>query len=126
MATCPSCRREGRKRAAAGLRKRTEGFLRPKILLYGEHYPDEAEITGAFNSDLKQPINTVLIVGTRLVISPLGDFASQLCKVVRANSRENLVIWVSKEPPKCGEALRSLISVKYLGDCDDFASIICK
>jgi len=86
MAACPSCGREGMKRAARGKRKGTAGFLRPKVLLYGEHCTDEAEITAAFNDDLKQPVDAVLIFGTRLSIESFGEFVSQLCKVVRVSN----------------------------------------
>jgi len=86
MATCLSCGIEGKKRATRGKRKWTKGFFRLKVLFYGEYYPDEAKITATFNGDLKQPVDTVLIIRIRLLISPLGDFASRLCKVVRVNS----------------------------------------
>ncbi|KAH6881125.1 DHS-like NAD/FAD-binding domain-containing protein, partial [Thelonectria olida] len=123
MASCPLCEEEQGERAIALKRRRDEGFLRPNVLLYGEDCPAEAEITAAFNSDLAQPIDAVLIVGTKLSIPPLADFAKRLCKVVRANSADSLVIWVSKESPTLGEAFQSLISFEYLGDCDDFAAI---
>ncbi|RYP51736.1 hypothetical protein DL769_010766 [Monosporascus sp. CRB-8-3] len=42
MGPCQSCEIEGRKRARAGKRTQATGFLRPKILLYGEDYPDES------------------------------------------------------------------------------------
>ena len=92
MAACPFCRKEGKKRAKRSKRKRTKGFLRPKVLLYGEHCTDEVEITAAFNDDLKQPIETVFIFGTRLLIESLGEFVSRLCEVVRASHQENLVV----------------------------------
>ena len=123
-APCPSCKAEGEKHARAGKRRRSGGFLRPKVLLYGEGCADETEITAAFNSDLVQPIDAVLIVGTRLSIDSLGDFTKRLCGMVRTNKPENLVVWVSKEPPRLEEDFRSLISFEYIGDCDDFVSMM--
>ncbi|KAK0628285.1 DHS-like NAD/FAD-binding domain-containing protein, partial [Bombardia bombarda] len=118
MAPCPSCKKEQKKRTMAGKRKRAVGVLRPKVLLYGEHCPDESEITAAFNSDLEEPVDAVLIVGTRLSIPSMFDFAKRLCEGVAENP-ENLVVWVSKEPPRLDDAFRSHINFEYLGDCDD-------
>lgn len=91
------------------------------MLLYGENCPNEASIIAAFNHAIAQPIDAVLIVGTRLSIPSLAGFAKRLCRVVRETSPDNLVIWVSKEPPKLGKAFESLISIEYHGDCDNFA-----
>ncbi|KAH7132782.1 DHS-like NAD/FAD-binding domain-containing protein [Dactylonectria macrodidyma] len=124
LAPCPLCKKEQRKRVMTRKRRRAVGFLRPNVLLYGENCPGEDEITAAFNRDLTQPVDAVLIVGTRLLIPPLANFTERLCKVVRAKSPDNLVIWVSKESPKLGEGFQSLISFEYLGDCDDFASMM--
>ncbi|KAH6957693.1 DHS-like NAD/FAD-binding domain-containing protein [Ilyonectria sp. MPI-CAGE-AT-0026] len=122
LAPCPLCKKEQRKRAMARKRKRAVGFLRPNVLLYGENCPGEEEITAAFNRDLTQPVDAVLIVGTRLSIPSLANFTERLCKVVRANNPDNLVIWVSKESSTLGGGFQSLINFEYLGDCDDFAS----
>lgn len=56
------------------------GFLRPKVLLYGEDCPDKSAITAAFNDDLREPVDTVLIVGTRLLIPLVMNFAKRLSK----------------------------------------------
>ncbi|KAH8662641.1 DHS-like NAD/FAD-binding domain-containing protein [Ilyonectria robusta] len=122
LAPCPLCKTEQRNRVMARKRKRAVGFLRPNVLLYGENCPGEEEITAAFNRDLTQPVDAVLIVGTRLSIPSLANFTERLCKVVRANNPDNLVIWVSKGSPTLGGGFQSLINFEYLGDCDDFAS----
>ncbi|KAH7115764.1 DHS-like NAD/FAD-binding domain-containing protein, partial [Dactylonectria estremocensis] len=97
-ATCPTCEKEQSDRASAHKRRRAMGFLRSNVLLYGENSPNEASITATFNHDIAQPVDAVLIVGTRLSIPSLAGFAKRLCRVVRESSPDNLVIWVSKEP----------------------------
>ncbi|KAL6405627.1 hst4p protein [Ilyonectria robusta] len=94
MADCPECEKEQSDRASAGKRRRTIGFLRTNVLLYGENCPNEASIIAAFNHAIAQPIDAVLIVGTRLSIPSLAGFAKRLCRVVRETSPDNLVIWL--------------------------------
>ncbi|KAM7210025.1 DHS-like NAD/FAD-binding domain containing protein [Rhypophila decipiens] len=123
MKICPVCKKEQTERAKAGKRMRAVGILRPKVLLYGESCPDETEITAALNSDLEEPIDAVLIVGTRLSIPSVFNFTKRLCEVV-AGRPEGLVVWVSKEPPRIDDTFRAYIGVEYIGDCDDFARMI--
>ncbi|KAK7211048.1 hypothetical protein V2G26_018226 [Clonostachys chloroleuca] len=99
------------------------GFVRPKVLLYGEECPDESAIMAAFDNDLREQVDAVLIVGTRLLIPSVMDFAKRLSKTVRAQGSDNMVVWVNKEPPKLGSLFDSLINYEYLGDCDAFASL---
>jgi NAD-dependent SIR2 family protein deacetylase len=72
------CAEEDKERAQLRKRSRGGGFLGPKVLLYGEDCPDESEITDAFNHDLRQPVDAVLIVGTKLLIPSLRRFAVSL------------------------------------------------
>ncbi|KAF2190365.1 DHS-like NAD/FAD-binding domain-containing protein, partial [Zopfia rhizophila CBS 207.26] len=83
-----------------GKRSRSVGFLRPKVLLYGESSPDESEITDAFKHDLRQPVDAVIIVGTRLLIPSLRRFVERLCQEAKSEGRESITMWVNKEPPK--------------------------
>ncbi|KAF4990623.1 hypothetical protein FDECE_14287 [Fusarium decemcellulare] len=119
--SCPLCEEEQSKRAAEGKRRRNVGTLRTSVLLYGEDSPSESRITAAFNYDLEHPVDAILIVGTRLLIPSLISFADGLCKAVRVNSPDGLVIWVNRRPPTLGEVFRSLINFEYLGDCDEFS-----
>ncbi len=74
---------ERAKKAAVVIRqaKAGRGLLRPKILIYGEGSPDKSKITAAFNSDLAQPIDVVLIIGTRLSIPTLTEFPNGSAKL---------------------------------------------
>ncbi|KFA80095.1 hypothetical protein S40288_10257, partial [Stachybotrys chartarum IBT 40288] len=68
MKPCPHCKRLQRQRVREGKRRQSVGFLRPKVLMYGEGCPDESAITATFNDDLREPVDAVKIIGTRLLI----------------------------------------------------------
>jgi len=100
------------------------GFLRPRVLLYGEDCPDELEITNAFKNVLRKQVDAVIIVGTRLEIRSLKEFAENLLKSVQSRSSAGTTVWVSTEEPKLGDEFDSCIKYKVIGDCDTFASFI--
>jgi len=121
-APCPLCQEEDLKRVSMGKRSHGCGFLRPKVYLYGpgELCLDEKEVLSNFNCDLREPVDAVLIVGTRLQIPDLKTFAQRLCKQTRR--RKGIVAWINKESPKLGTSFESLLDFQLIGDCDDFAS----
>jgi NAD-dependent SIR2 family protein deacetylase len=59
------------RRCMPGVRSRKRshsvGFLRPKVLLYGERSPDESEISDVFKDDLQQPIDATTIPMSSMV-----------------------------------------------------------
>ena len=83
------------------------GFLRPRVLLYGENCPDELEITNAFKNVLRKRVDAVIIVGTRLEIRLLKEFAGRLLKSVLLRRSKGTTVWVSKEEPKLGDEFDS-------------------
>ncbi|KAF1964745.1 DHS-like NAD/FAD-binding domain-containing protein, partial [Bimuria novae-zelandiae CBS 107.79] len=113
---CPMCEKEQKQRELEGKRRRSTGSLRSNVLLYGECNPDESEILAAFNNDLHQPVDAVIIVGTRLEIGDLRDFVEKLCEKAKPGNRECLTVWVNREPPKLREDFE--IDYLFLGDCD--------
>ncbi|KAH7111419.1 DHS-like NAD/FAD-binding domain-containing protein [Dactylonectria macrodidyma] len=121
---CTKCEMENKSRQQEEKRTRRGGFFRTDVLLYGEHSPDESDFLEVFQRDLQQPIDALIVVGTRLRIHSLKQFVRQVCKVVRLHSTDGMTVWVNKLDPKPKE-LRSSIKHEFLGDCDDFASLIC-
>jgi len=65
------CKEEQKQRELEGKRRRSIGSLRSNVLLYGECSSEESEILAAFNDDLHQPVDAVIIIGTGLEISDL-------------------------------------------------------
>jgi NAD-dependent SIR2 family protein deacetylase len=125
-APCPDCQDNDQQRVQMGKRSHGGGFLRPKVLLYEEESPDESEIIGAFKYDLRQPVDAVIIVGTRLLCPSLRKFAEWLCRAAKSKKRESITMWVNKEPPRLGQRFASLIDYQYLGDCDSFALLVSR
>ena len=119
---CSICEKEQRQRELEGKRRRSTGRLRPNILLYGEYSPQESEILTAFNDDLHQPVDAVIMVGTRLEIGDLRDFVEELCKKAKSGDNECITVWVNREPPKLSKDFE--MDYQFLGDCDKFASVI--
>lgn len=111
-------------RVSNNKRERSEGFLRTDVLLYDEPNPHETEIHEAFDHDKQKPIDCILIVGTRLDIDDLRSFVDNLCDTAKSKRREILTIWVNKETQKHGLKFGSLIQYEYIGDCDEFASLV--
>lgn len=103
---------------------RSVGFLRPGVLLYDEHSPDESKFNITFKDDLQQPIDTIIIVGTRLDIDSLRSFVEDLCRTAQSENRNILTLWINKERQKHGKKFASLLRYEYIGDCDEFASLV--
>jgi NAD-dependent SIR2 family protein deacetylase len=104
-APCPRCEEDDLERVKMGKRSRGTGFLRPKVLLYGEDCPDESEITDTFENDLRRPVDAIIIVGTRLLIPSLRRFVERLCQEAKSGSRESITLWVNNEPPNWASGL---------------------
>ena len=124
LTPCPECQAEMQKRVDQGKRPRDIGVLRSKVLLYGEHSPDEEELGERLESDLEQPVDAVIIIGTRLRIEALRSFVQRIHRKAKQEKRDIVTIWVSNEAPVLGKGFQSLIDYQWLGDCNDFASCI--
>lgn len=119
---CPICEKEQKQREQEGKRRRSTGSLRSNVLFYGECSSEESEILAAFNDDLHQPVDAVIIIGTRLEISDLRDFVEKLCEKAKSGENECITVWVNRESPKLRKVFE--IDHHFLGDCDEFASTI--
>ncbi|KAH7111075.1 DHS-like NAD/FAD-binding domain-containing protein [Dendryphion nanum] len=117
-AQCPVCEEEQAKRVLNGLRRRSIGKLRTSVLLYNEPNPDDSEAMAAFNDDLSRPVDAVVVVGTRLQIGDLRAFVDDLCQ--GAGGTDCMTVWVNRNHQEPGIT----IGHHYIGDCDDFASLL--
>jgi NAD-dependent SIR2 family protein deacetylase len=127
-ARCPICDEKNEERSREGKRLHSVGFLRPDVLLYNESDGADPQIMKAFEEDLRQNIDAVIIVGTTLHIPLLQDFTTKICRRMKSSrgkthlpGTEGMVLWVSNEKPKVRAKLRDLIDSKFLQDCDEFA-----
>ena len=125
-ARCPLCDKENAERTRAEKRLHSVGFLRPDVLLYNEGDGADPQILSAFEEDLRQNIDAVIIVGTTLHIPHLRNFTRNLCKSMKRRGEtkksyddKGVVAWVNKEKPRA--SLRALVDFEFLQDCDNFA-----
>ncbi|OCK74313.1 DHS-like NAD/FAD-binding domain-containing protein [Lepidopterella palustris CBS 459.81] len=123
ISQCLECVEADKARVEKGKRSHGVGVLLPKVLLYGA-VPDESVIGDMAEGDLLQMVDAVIIAGTRLQIRPVKCLAEELCRAVKRAEGGGLSVWVNKEGPKLGPKLDSLLDYKFLGDCDEFASLV--
>jgi hypothetical protein len=65
------------------------------VLLYGGDSPDKLDIIDSFKKDISEPVDAVIIIGRRLQISSLRQFAYRLYEAVK--SRGGVTFWVGDE-----------------------------
>ncbi|KIV98413.1 uncharacterized protein PV09_09763 [Verruconis gallopava] len=127
-ARCPVCDKKNEERIREGKRLHSVGFLRPDVLLYNESDGADPEIMKAFEEDLHQNVDALIIVGTTLHIPVLQEFATKICRKMKESRGKmhsprntGMVLWISKEKSKVRAKLKSLIDSEFLQDCDEFA-----
>lgn len=72
--------------------------------------------------DLLQPVDTLIVIGTKLYIPSLRRFAEQICRKA-LRSRDGVTVWLNKQDRRPNQ-FRSLLKYEVLGDCDAFASLV--
>lgn len=105
----------------AGKRSHGIGRLRPRIVLYNEHNPDEEAIGTVVSADLKSRPDAVIVVGTSMKIPGVRRIVREMCGVVRGR-RDGLTIWVNHDPPPLGKEFEDCFDLVVKGACDKVAS----
>lgn len=105
----------------AGKRSHGIGRLRPRIVLYNEHNPDEEAIGTVVSADLRTRPDAVIVVGTSMKIPGVRRIVREMCGVVRSR-RDGLAIWVNHEPPPVGKEFEDCFDLIVKGACDDVAT----
>ena len=104
----------------AGKRSHGIGKLRPRIVLYNEHNPDEDAIGAVVGSDLRSRPDAVIVVGTSMKIPGVKRIVREMCGVVRGR-RDGLAIWINHEPPPPGKEFEDCWDLVVKGACDEVA-----
>ena len=81
-----------------GKRSHGIGRLRPRMVLYNEHNPDDEAIGKVASEDISKRPDAVVVVGTNLKIPGVIRIVREMCGVVR-NRREGMAIWINNDPP---------------------------
>lgn len=104
----------------AGKRSHGIGRLRPRIVLYNEHNPDEEAIGAVVGSDLRARPDAVIVVGTSMKIPGVRRIVREMCGVVRGR-RDGLAVWINRDPPPVGKDFEDCWDLVVKGACDDVA-----
>ncbi|KAI4097282.1 MAG: hypothetical protein LQ344_000381 [Seirophora lacunosa] len=107
----------------AGKRSHGIGRLRPRMVLYNEHNPDDEAIGTVVSSDLRARPDAVIVVGTSMKIPGVRRIVREMCGVVRAR-RDGVAIWVNHDPPPVGKEFEECWDLIVKGSSDDVAKAV--
>ncbi|KNG85922.1 SIR2 family histone deacetylase (Hst4), partial [Aspergillus nomiae NRRL 13137] len=118
---CPECARNNQFRVETGQRSHGIGKMRPRIVLYNEHNPDEEAITSVMNADVRSRPDALIVVGTSLKIPGVRRLVKSLCSVIRSR-RNGVTMWINNEPP-AGKEFEDCWDLMVKGDCEEVARL---
>ncbi|KAB5536491.1 DHS-like NAD/FAD-binding domain-containing protein [Coniochaeta sp. 2T2.1] len=120
---CPQCLTMEEVRINhANRRSHGVGKLRPRIVLYNEHNPDQDAIGSVSGADLKKGPDAVIVVGTTLKIPGVRRLVKELCQVTRSK-RDGFTAWINLESEPQGPDLKDCWDLVVKGRCDDVAQL---
>lgn len=118
---CPECAEKDSVRTMhAGKRSHGIGKLRPRIVLYNEHNPDEEAIGAVVTSDLRTRPDAVIVVGTSLKIPGVRRIVKEMCGVTRAR-KNGISMWINQESIPLGKDFEDCWDIVIKGDSDEVA-----
>ncbi|KAL4774957.1 NAD-dependent protein deacetylase hst4 [Aspergillus nidulans var. acristatus] len=118
---CPECVLTNQFRMETGQRSHGIGKMRPRIVLYNEHNPDEEAITSVMNADIRSRPDALIVVGTSLKIPGVRRLVKSLCSVIRSR-RNGVTMWINNEPPS-GKEFEDCFDLLVKGDCEEVARL---
>lgn len=107
----------------AGKRSHGIGRLRPRMVLYNEHNPDDEAIGSCVKADIRTRPDAVLVVGTSCKVPGVRRIVREMCQVVR-NKRDGLAVWVNRDPVPSGKDLEDCWDIIAKGDADQVAQMV--
>ena len=119
---CTACMETDKVRTDhAGKRSHGIGRLRPRIVLYNEHNPDEEAIGTVVSADLRTRPDALIVVGTSMKIPGVKRIVREMCGVIRGR-KNGLTVWINHEPPPVGKEFEDCWDLVVKGSCDEVAS----
>ncbi|KAK4997397.1 hypothetical protein LTR66_003168, partial [Elasticomyces elasticus] len=103
-----------------GKRSHGIGRLRPRMVLYNEHNPDDEAIGAVTRADLRSRPDVVVVVGTTLKVPGVRRIVREMCASVR-DKRDGMAIWINKEPPPISKEFEDCWDIVVRGTCDEVA-----
>lgn len=118
---CNACAEEDIARTQfANKRSRGIGRMRPRMVLYNEHNPDDEAIGAVASADLRTRPDAVIVVGTSLKVPGVRRIAREMCAVARGR-RDGFTAWINNEPEPVGPEFKDCWDIVVRGDCDEVA-----
>ena len=118
---CPKCKEADSLRTChAGKRSHGIGRLRPRIVLYNEHNPDEEAIGAVVTSDLRTRPDAIIVVGTSMKIPGVKRIVREMCGVVRGRQNGGAV-WINRDPVPVAKEFEDCWDLVVKGDSDEVA-----
>ncbi|KAK6376176.1 hypothetical protein LTS17_007427 [Exophiala oligosperma] len=120
---CPQCvAADALRTKHAGKRSHGVGRLRPRIVLYNEHNPDDEAIGAVTTADFRTRPDAVIVVGTSMKIPAVRRIVHEMCQIVR-DRREGTTVWINRDPVPPGKDLENLWDLVVKGDSDEVARL---
>lgn len=117
---CTDCARDEEARIAAGRRKLGVGFIRPRMVLYGEPGYDDVNIGSCMASDLRNRPDALVVVGTTLKIPGTKIMVREMSKAI---GNRGHVIWLNTCDAPSGE-FEDVWDFVIKGDCQEIARLM--
>lgn len=118
---CPEClTRDNIRTEHAGKRSHGVGRLRPRIVLYNEHNPDDEAIGAVTTADFRTRPDAVIVVGTSMKIPAVRRITAEMCKIVR-DRKDGTTIWINHDPAPSGKDLEDCWDLVVKADSDEIA-----
>lgn len=116
---CTECTDNDNARQIVGQRSHGIGRMRPRIVLYNEHNPDEEAITSVMNADIKSRPRVLIVAGTSLKIPGVRRLVKSLCTMIRSR-KDGVTMFINNEPPS-GKEFDGCFDLIIKGSCDEVA-----
>ncbi|THV83948.1 DHS-like NAD/FAD-binding domain-containing protein [Aureobasidium pullulans] len=118
---CGNCEELNRVRTeVAGKRSHGVGMLRPRMVLYNEHNPDDEAIGAVTREDLRKRPDAIIVVGTTLKVPGVKRIVREMCATVR-DRRDGVAIWINAGPEPSGKEFEDCWDIVVKGTCDEIA-----
>lgn len=100
--TCPTCEEsDGVRTQHAGKRSHGIGRLRPRMVLYNEHNPDDEAIGSVVKADMRTRPDALIVVGTTLKVPGVKRIVKEMSAIVRDRKDGGMAVWINNDdPPK--------------------------
>ena len=120
---CPTCEEINDIRTnMEGKRSHGIGRLRPRMVLYNEHNPDDEAIGAVTREDLRRRPDAVIVVGTTLKVPGVKRFVGVLCNVVR-DRKDGVAVCNNNDPPPSGPQFEDCWDIVVNGPADEVANL---